>query len=364
MKKYYTLLTLTILSYLPFAAKSYAQITITDADMPSIGTTFVTAYDTTSSVLNTLTPGSAGASVTWNFGSLTTSYTTTDILVAPKNTPYAASFKNANLADSVVGTVGYNYISSTVDSFNIVGSEQLVKGVMIAAALNPPITELKFPAQYGEITGGKTMSKVPPVVFTGLGSSYDSAKGIIHISYADTIDAWGSITTPLLGGTTYSTLRQKHYQLTIDSVFVHATGGSWTNLALANQTTKSYTYRWYTNGLGDLVATMTMDTATKTKPTSVAWYDGLPSGINEVSETHNTIVYPNPATTQISFHYNAQNAQSIFVYDITGRSLNSIDMKNGIATLNTSSFSSGIYFYDVTDRSGNLLDCGKFSIVK
>ena len=363
MKKIYTLLSLVALGLLALSNKAAAQITVTSADMPSVGTTFVTAHDTTSSTLKTTTPGAKGASATWDFHSLTTTYRDTDIFVNPSSTPYASSFSGANLADSVFGTAGYNYLNASGTAFSIVGSEQNVQGVLVAVVFNPPITEVKLPAHYNDINSGSSRAVVPPVAYPS--SLTDSVKGSITVTYVDTMDAYGTLKTPLYGGTSYSTLRQKHYELDIDSIFIHtlpASGGTWNYFPPASKTTKNYQYRWFANSLGDLAATMQMDTANK-KVTSFQWYSGLPNGINEISQAHYTLAYPNPATNQITFRYSAQNAQNIFVYDMTGRQIGQAEMKSGMATLNTSAFASGIYFYHVTDKSGNVLDNGKFSVL-
>jgi hypothetical protein len=357
MKKIYTLISLSLIGAFTYKAK--AQITVTTADMPSIGTTFVTGYDTAKTSLSVLTLGSKGANVTWNYATLPTSYRDTTVFVNPNTTSYASSFPGSNLADSVFGTAGYNYTNSSGTAFNIVGSEQSIQGVMVAVAFNPNITELNLPANYGDLDGGVTVASVPAFAYSYL--IFDSVKGVIHTTYADTIDAWGSITTPDWN-TTFQSLRQKHYEVDYDSLFVHnSTSKSWQ--LFQAQKNKMYQYRWYAKNIGDLAATITTADSTYSKATAMQWYYGLPDGVNEVSQAHSTLVYPNPATNQINFHYSAQNAQNIFVYDITGRVIGQTEMINGIATLNTSSYSSGMYFYHVTDKSGNILDNGKFSVL-
>ena len=358
MKKIYTLIGLSIIGSLAFSSKADAQITITTADMPSIGTTFVTGYDTIQSSISKLAPGPKGASVTWNFGSLPVSYRDTTLFVNPSTTSYAAAFSGSNLADTVLGTAGYNYVNSSSTAFNVVGSEQSIQGVMVAVAFNPNVTELNLPATYGNVDGGVTVANVPAFAYSYL--IFDSVKGVIHTTYADTIDAWGSITTSAWNNT-FKALRQKHYEVDHDSLFVHnSTSKSWQ--LFQAQMSKTYQYRWYANGIGDMVATMTMDSS-DAKVTAMQWYYGLPDGVNEISQAHNTIAYPNPATSQINFRYSAQNAQNIFVYDITGRQIGQTEIMNGMATLNTTSLSSGMYFYHVTDKSGNVLDNGKFSVL-
>jgi hypothetical protein len=365
MKKFQNLVGLLIVGSLAFTTKTTAQIIVTDADMPVAGNSFVTGHDSTSAQLTTYSPLAKGANVTWDFHTVPLVYNSTSIFAAPNNTPYGSYHTSSNLADTTIGIAGYTFLSSTSSVFSVTGLEQKVLGHMVAVIFNKPIVQLKFPAQFGNTDSGYCTAKVPPVVFNTI-PPYDSAKGNVYVTYADTIDAWGSVTTPLMNGSSYSTysvLREKHYEVDIDSIFLHDPTGGWTYFAYGNPKTITYEYKWYTNSAnGAEVASMLMDTNNK-YVAAITWYNGLPNGVNEISQTHNTLVYPNPATNQISFRYSAQNAQNIFVYDITGRVIGQTEMKNGMATLNTSAFASGIYFYHVTDKSGNMLDNGKFSVL-
>ena len=360
MKKIYSLLSMVIIASLPFSGKVTAQITLTSADMPAIGNKFVNAYDTLKSSVSVLTPGGSGASVTWTYNTLPTSYRDTMAFVNPTSTPYSASFPTATLADSIYGTVGYTYFNSTVSSFSVVGIVQSIQGNLAVAALNPSFVQLNFTTAYGNTDGGTSTAHVPAFKIAYL--TFDSAKATVVIKYRDTIDAWGTLETPFYNSS-YSTLRQKHYELDIDSGYVHTTGGGWSYFPLISSATKVFQYRWYTNGIGDRIAVMSMDTADK-KVTSMQWYEGAPNSINEVSQQHSTIIYPNPCTSQVNFRYNMNGASALFVYDVTGRELGHVEMKNGLVSLNTSTYSTGMYFYHITDNSGKVLDNGKFSVTQ
>ena len=360
MKKIYSLLSIATLSVTLFAGRASAQITLTAADMPQPGEKFVNGYDTLGSSVLTLSPGAHGAGVTWNFGSLPLSYTDTNAILTVASTAYAASFPSATVADSIYGTPGENYLIDSTNFFSIAGAVQSVQGNMTTAVFKPAFLQLNFPATYSNISGGTSMAHVAPFVLHF--PPFDSAKAIIIVQYADTIDSWGNLTTPQYGGSKYKTIRQKHYELDIDSVFLHNSTG-WQYFGPASSTSKLFQYRWYANGIGDLVGLMTMDT-TNTKVTSFEWYQGYPDGINEVSQQHNTVVYPSPCTSQITFHYNQQKAVNIFIYDVTGRQLARAEMKNNVTVLNTSAYSAGMYFYNITDNSGHVLDNGKFTVAQ
>jgi len=353
MKKFYSLVGLAFLGFISYNAG--AQITLSSADMPSVGKSFQNDFDTLTSSVNKLNPGGSGASVTWNYAAVPMSYNQGDSIVAPSATPYASTFTTANIADTTFGNAGYTYFNGSSSSFLVIGAEQNIQGYMVGVVFKPSVTELNFPGTYLNTSSGNSRASIPPqaVVYTGI----DSVKGTLNMTYKDTLDAYGSLTTPY---GTYSTLRQKHYELDIDSIYVHSTlAHAW--VFYQAQTTKSYAYRWFANGLGDAAATMNMDSS-GTKVTSFEWYSGKPSGINPVSQAHHTLVFPNPASTQVTFRFSAQNAEYVTVFDMTGREITKAEMKNGTSVINTASYSNGVYLFRLTDKSGNVLDNGKFTV--
>ena len=107
-----------------------------------------------------------------------------------------------------------------------------------------------------------------------------------------------------------------------------------------------------------------MTTDTNNKVNSVSWYRGTPDAVIEISQQHNTFVYPNPARNEVNFRFTTQSNLNVLVYDITGRQVAQTEMINGAAILNSSGFSNGMYLYRLTDKSGNLLDNGKFTVMQ
>jgi|SRR6185312_3081837 len=91
---------------------------------------------------------------------------------------------------------------------------------------------------------------------------------------------------------------------------------------------------------------------------------GIDDNINAVKA--NVDVYPNPASTQVNFKVSGSgiNAYGIEVYDITGKKISTNAVKDNMASINTSTYASGLYIYQVYDKSGALMNVGKFSIDK
>jgi len=324
-----------------------AQITVTQSDMPIIGSKAIMAVDTS----GTLLPQGKG-SQTWNYSTLQNTQMNGYLFVDPSTTSYYPFFHSSNLADSLVYANGYTYFQSTPSAFKALGYGEVLMGIAGGITLHPALTQITFPATLGTTDGGVSRADTaiaynsPPI---------DSGRIIINIHYADTIDAYGSMTTPF---GTQNVIRQKHYDITVDSLFIHSPLG-WS--LYQTTTTKDYVYRWYTNGLSYYFATMQMNQA-NTRDSVVQWFDGTNLGIDKISNSTYTTVYPNPCQTQITFNCSAPQAKQVSVFDVTGRELSVQEIKNGMLIMNTTAFSTGMYFYRVSDISGNVLDRGKFIV--
>ncbi len=352
MKKNILFLTGAALTMSAFTGKLNAQLTLTQANMPAIGTKAVVSTDTLPSV----TPGNAGPSQTWNYSALKNNTVSSILFVNPTSTPYSSTFPSANLADSTIGTPGYIYFIVNSGVFEGVGAVQGFMGYKAAVAINPPIVQLPLSATYNTTDGGISSGSTKlAITYTGI----DSGKVKLYVMYSDTVDAYGVMTTPYApGGDTV--LRQKHHEMDIDSIWVHSSFlHTWTFFTA--MTTYNNTYRFYTDKVQYTFVSLNMDSAF-TNVKSVQWFNGVDAGINEVSQSGNTVVYPNPCNTQITFKCSAPDAKQVSVFDIAGRQLSTQEIKNGLLNLNTSAFSNGMYFYKISDISGNVLDRGKFLV--
>ena len=332
--------------------KVSAQITITQSDLPSAGLTVTTEKDSTSA----LVPGAAGTSQTWNFGALLSQKAATIKFMNAAGSPYAGTYTTATLCDSTLGGNGYNYFISSPSVFTVVGSEQMVtissNTVQIKMKLNPHYDQAQLPATYGTKFGGTAWGSF---TITKAIAPADSEKVHTYIVYSDTVDAWGTMTTPT---GTYNVLRSKHDEIDYDSVFIH-TFGAW--YYYSRTISKYYEYNWYTNGAGYKLVQMDMDSTSATVK-DIIWDASAPAGIKTITQTTGINVYPNPCSTQITFQSANQNEQYVTIYDITGRQIEKADMKNGILNVNTAVYAKGMYLYKMTDTNGKSLGEGKFSV--
>ncbi len=328
-----------------------AQIVIRQADMPGIMSKAILAVDTSTSF--SPQPASSVAQ-NWNYSTLINLWTNDYLYDNPSSTPYYSAFHSANVADSLIYAPGYTYYSSTPSAYSEIGFETSLYGFAAGVNLHPFFEQISLPATYTTIDGGFSRGDTMMAISY---AGFDSGRAVVNIHYADTVDAFGAMTTPF---GTDSVIRQKHYDYTIDSIFVHSTiSKTW--VFYQARMTMNKQYRWYAKGIQAYFVMMQMSNLTG-KDSVIEWFDGVDVGINEISHSSFTKVYPNPCKTEITFNCSAANAKNIVIFDLTGRIITSGEILNGLVSLNTSTYSQGIYFYQVTGALGTILDRGKFLV--
>jgi hypothetical protein len=96
----------------------------------------------------------------------------------------------------------------------------------------------------------------------------------------------------------------------------------------------------------------------------------IPTGVNSISKGNLTLMaaFPNPATNEVSVNFGLNNAGKveIEVYDVTGKTVQTIKMDseagNNTSKLNVSTLSSGVYMYSVKSENAKIFS--KFTIAK
>jgi len=88
----------------------------------------------------------------------------------------------------------------------------------------------------------------------------------------------------------------------------------------------------------------------------------IATSINEL-ENVTVSVYPNPASDNINFNLNINNA-TVNVLDITGKSVKTITSTSQSFNINLGGLENGIYFYQVIDNNNNIVATNKFIISK
>ena len=76
--------------------------------------------------------------------------------------------------------------------------------------------------------------------------------------------------------------------------------------------------------------------------------------------------YPNPATSRINFELQNNNDQGydLIVFNFLGKRIDQIKNLNARTTVELDKYYSGLYIFQLRDRQGNLVESGKFNVVK
>lgn len=87
---------------------------------------------------------------------------------------------------------------------------------------------------------------------------------------------------------------------------------------------------------------------------------------SSINETDGIIieVYPNPVSNVLNIKNENPSAVIFSIYDVNGKLIQTINLKNTITELSVKDLSNGMYFYQVTDNEGSVLKTDKLTVVK
>lgn len=283
---------------------SFGQDTLFAADVNmTIGETFALKICNPAGV----SPGSAGASVTWDFSSLVTSSDDTGKAVAPTATPYFASFPTTNVAFTGPGVLNgaITYVTTSSSALQQDGYYSAPDTNLI---MSDPMDQLRYPMYV-------TQTYSDP--FTGvltLGPLSASHNGTLNV----TCDGRGTLILP--GRTDTAVFRVNSTQNYTDSINLFGT-----------PVVKSYvisSYNWYKKATH--TALLTIQTVTEVGHTSpdfefVGYMAAKLTATPHLSTgTIAAQLFPNPAsgTTNIQFTAPGTGAHTeVVLCDITGKAV-------------------------------------------
>lgn len=331
-----------------------AQITITVADIAGIGKVIRSANDT----MPTVIPGPAGANVTWNFTALNNHSVDTLTFTNPNWTPDGNQFPTSNLA-VLQGTNGTVYTQVTGTDFFIQGQAGNLNQTAVVVKNNPFDELITFPSTFNTSFNNTTAYdlRVAYTQQTGI----DSVRVKHNATSTSKINAWGTVTTPLLSN--QPCIRQRKYTHNTDTIFAHLIFPPGWQVIQATEDSSVH-FDWWANGIGfPLVG---MDSMFDGTITGVSWLLAQPtnSGISEYSSVKSLDAYPNPASDVITFDLRDMDASVILVNDVTGREVLSLNVTGSVFGTDVSNLSNGSYLYNVMDRNGLIVGRGKFVVTK
>lgn len=336
---------LLLLSFAGIAGAATAQVTITDADMPTTLQVYQQARDTTM----TQSPGNSGSSQTYAFTSLLNQAQDSMTFTLPQWTPNGSSFPQSNAAIIVNAGDAYMYGNINTNIFEVNGQvfDPLGNGLEEFVFTNPE-TQMVFPAAYGssfaDTAGG--VNQFYMGYDPGVGFTIDTVRIHTTVYKVSDYDGWGTATTPL---GTYNVLRQNTFRKQIDTIDVYAFGNWAPNFF--SQEDSMRTYSFWTNGIGMPIVELT-DQDDLGQITNCTWLPAAPTltgiPVNEPAEAINA--YPNPATDVITFLTPGAEG-TLEIIDMTGRVVKSVNITNAQTVINVSDLASGVYTYRVVASS-------------
>ncbi|GAA4460853.1 hypothetical protein GCM10023093_04350 [Nemorincola caseinilytica] len=326
------------------ATTSFAQATLTgDNFNPHIGEAFqLRICDTTG-----ITPGPAGASITWNFATGANGLTVTSVdtgrAVSCLSTPYFSNYPTATIA------LKGPSITADATTYLIANSTRLAQlGYYASPDTNLILTnaadQIRYPFTY-------------PNTFT------DTYEGTFHLNpltahhtgtITVTCDGWGTLQLP--GRTDNNVLRVKTTQTFTDSANVFGTP--------IMKTYEILSYDWYKPDYH--TALLTIQTVTEVgSPTPdyrfIAFAGMQITGVPDMDPTLADVqLFPTPATGELNITFSTPVTQHVRItlHDMAGREIAAIaDGKySGKQQLryNTADLARGLYFVSVHTDAGSV----------
>jgi hypothetical protein len=348
MKKRYSIL----ISLLPIVVS--AQITVTQSDLPGVGSFYINAND--SNYTDPITPG--GANQNWNYSTLQNIVQDTLGFIAAAGTPYSANFPMANLSAFDAPSNSYVYFISNATGFYLNGAVSPGNFNGIPLIYNPAQVLVPVPFTYNDTHNSYYRFEYNDTA-TFLGT-LDSVRFILHTSENIIADGYGTLNLP--NGSHPNTLRLKNTLLETDSFMVKLPLVGWTTVNVTQAQTTNF--RWVQNGGGTLLLSVDGDSLGINATTSSYLLNYGVLGLNEGFSNVAVSVYPNPSSQFVTINFGETTPPNskLIITNALGEQVESFDASavNKI-TVVTINFINGVYFYSMNCKNG-ISSKGKFVV--
>jgi hypothetical protein len=329
---------LRILSILLIAASisANAQITITSADMPSAGSSYVIS---TAGVFDGFDFTETGSGYTWNYSTMSSTGQNTRTYSNISSAPFTYQFlfnnpfDQAHLASYTIQTEGFSvaqvsfenfyefYKNSSAD-FRIVGYGATVNSLPVPAQTNPTDVVYDFPMDMGSTN--ESYSEWPISIPT-LGSY------LLKQTRSYEVDGYGTLVLP---NGTYECLRLKMDIAANDSLYVDALGFGF---SLPRNSTE---YHWLAAGQGVPVLKAVYNLGFASQVT----YLDTPINVTEIT-TPAFQVFPTAANEFIQVTNSLNQQMDARIFSISGELVLS---ETNVRVLNTAHLTNGMYVVELS----------------
>lgn len=254
MKIKFTLLGL--LTVAMFYGFSQTPISLSTADMPTVGFSETYAVDTP---LTSVNYGSAGANQVYDFSALTNTHTTAVNYLAP-TVSQQSSFPGCNLALTSDGS-SFILLTNSATKYQAVGLQGYDYGLLVITPIQPAEDLFHFPTQYGSHYASKDGFYQGFQGFqVNAPSGVDSVREIFTDNFSYTVDGWGKVITPV---GSYRALRLKRVDTTVTEIdaYYGLFGDSWHTVSGYPMTQMTTEYSYLAKETKGAVVSFTYDSA-------------------------------------------------------------------------------------------------------
>lgn len=339
---------LILLALCPFLLP--AQITLVQWDLPSRGETYIQAIqsDIPAAMLPSNIWDSTGTEESWDFSSFnypleydTFTYTWTE------GTPAALDFPDANMVtiDTAEGD-GYAYFTKNVNGFWFSGQSSAFDSPMggevdLNMEFRPAIPIIETPATLGDEVIETSRAKMD--LFT-----FGEVRVKVQTNYS--IDAYGMLKLP--GGEEEEVLKinRKSNSEVITEFEIFG------EKQIDTTYEESTTIEFYASGYGDVL--LSIDTfynfRTGGMEAEISYRESVSYSSLDDPATINMVMYPNPATDQLSIDLSAGLEGQLSIVDLSGREVYNTSFNKNHLELNIASLKRGAYLLRITSGDRHL----------
>ncbi len=325
-----------------------AQIIVSDSDMTLPGDIIITSTGLNIDFVNY---EETGENYFWDFSQLIPVSQAVDTFIGITDVPFLVALyfgDKSNLVKKDNNTIPipdfpitkqYSFLKNTSSSYNNAGVMYTISGIPIPLKYNSPDILYRFPIEYGN-----TGSSFAEYAFGADNFGFISKE----ISRTNTVDGWGTITTPY---GTFEVLRLKSDVVELDSIYIDSLG-------MGAPLYREYTeYSW----LGKNHKIPLLKITSSFGGAIVTYLDSLrfPSAINDklISFNNEIIVFPNPTTDFVNISLELFSLSDIIVdiFDVNGNLVankimhsqmpGKVDVKMNMQQIG---LKSGVYFLKIT----------------
>lgn len=358
----------TFFSAIIISTVSLAQITITDADFPGIGTLLYQGVDTVLPANIDIGMPSANAQA-WDFSILETDSLYDFSFNDPGEVPHGEDFPTSDVAVDQFG--GSGFVDVTSAAAEIIGFGGSFQGfnIDVSAAFQDPYRIIEFPAAYGTSFTDTAILDVT-IYNDGFIPSFpplfdpDSLRLKRTSELSANIDAYGTVIDAL--GNSHDVLRQFFVEESIDSVWYYQ-NGEWQMIpafAFENpilDTTRNM--RFLSGSLGYMVADFSVD---ENMVPSRATFLSDPSlcctSVEEMVQAEYDLIYPNPSSGVI-FINNVEAGSVLEIIDLTGKTVHSTVVGPSAKREDLNHIPSGLYLFRL-NRPDGLIKTGRIALIE